>query len=449
MSMKEYRARNGKIYLRFNNGPEKCPICGKSDWCVLSEDQTVAYCMRTPIAGQEPTSFGYRHQLTDEAKHFNNVVSEEIESLPEAPAHQLHAVYSLVIKAFGLTVKDYERMAAERGLTKQQMLLRGYTSSTQAGKQGVSYETNEDGEIISIKTIWEDLFEANGLARDAWKGVPGFYEKYGAPIFETKPGVLIPCRNGYGQIVGMQVRVHDKDRTISVEVMEGCEKYRVVCHKEDLGIAYTVYGRSGDINKALRSGYCPEGEVVEIVDLGLVFKAKMGAKYIHLSSRNRVNGTKATPKVHFAFSDEILSQARFDKDGKGLTNLVELVDKKAVVITEGLLKGDIIASYNKDRKAFYQMEPGLILSVPGVSVWKKATNVAVGCHFESAFVAYDQDYVTNSYVKDYAKNMLFGLKKGNVNPFFMKWNVGKGLDDFILSDNANKSVRFVNCKNIK
>ena len=31
----------------------------------------------------------------------------------------------------------------------------------------------------------------------------------------------------------------------------------------------------------------------------------------------------------------------------------------------------------------------------------------------------------------------------------MKWNVGKGLDDFILSDNANKSVRFVNCKNIK
>ena len=107
MSMKEYKARNGKIYLRFNNGPERCPICGKSDWCVLSEDQTVAYCMRTPIAGQEPTSFGYRHPLTDEAKHFN-VVSEEIESLPEAPAHQLHAVYSLVIKAFGLTVKDYE-----------------------------------------------------------------------------------------------------------------------------------------------------------------------------------------------------------------------------------------------------------------------------------------------------------------------------------------------------
>ena len=57
--------------------------------------------------------------------------------------------------------------------------------------------------------------------------------------------------------------------------------------------------------------------------------------------------------------------------------------------------------------------------------------------------------MTNSYVKDYAKNMLLGLKKGKVEPYFMKWNVGKGLDDYILSDNANKSVTFVNCKNIK
>ena len=30
MSMKEYKARNGKIYLRFNNGPERCPICGRA-----------------------------------------------------------------------------------------------------------------------------------------------------------------------------------------------------------------------------------------------------------------------------------------------------------------------------------------------------------------------------------------------------------------------------------
>ena len=76
--LKEYKARNGRTYLRFNNGPERCPICGKSDWCVLSKDQSVAYCMRTPIAGQEPTSFGYRHQLTNEAKHFTNVFRRKL-----------------------------------------------------------------------------------------------------------------------------------------------------------------------------------------------------------------------------------------------------------------------------------------------------------------------------------------------------------------------------------
>ncbi|MFQ9890259.1 MAG: hypothetical protein ACLRWM_08080 [Streptococcus sp.] len=67
------------------------------------QKKTVAYCMRTPIAGQEPT-FWLSSPAADEAKRFN--VVSEIEACQKLQ-HINSMQFMSCDKAFGLTVKDW------------------------------------------------------------------------------------------------------------------------------------------------------------------------------------------------------------------------------------------------------------------------------------------------------------------------------------------------------
>ncbi len=57
----------GKMKRVDNNNP--CPICGRSDWCLISSDKTAAICPRTPEgAVKEIPNSGYLHYLVDRPK---------------------------------------------------------------------------------------------------------------------------------------------------------------------------------------------------------------------------------------------------------------------------------------------------------------------------------------------------------------------------------------------
>ena len=89
-----------------------------------------------------------------------------------------------MIEVLGLT-KDHVKhlTSAERGLSVETIALRGYASSTKQTRQ-----KQVDTTVSHPATIWEKLFIANGLPKDAWRGVPGFYwnENAKCPILNQK-----------------------------------------------------------------------------------------------------------------------------------------------------------------------------------------------------------------------------------------------------------------------
>lgn len=73
---------------------------------------------------------------------------------------------------------------------------------------------------------------------------------------------------------------------------------------------------------------------------------KKEQKYAVRQHISQGNWCKSFP--HFAYSDDILEQARFSDEGKAKVNLMSTIDN--LLVTEGLLKGDITASVAKNTR---------------------------------------------------------------------------------------------------
>ena len=430
--MKTFKTKKGTTTWVRVSRDYPCPICGKADWCAFNMQQTKAVCMRQIDHSLPSFMGGTLYTLTGGAKvDFSHLEVSEGEKL--APAYILHKVYSLVIATFGLTKEHIVHLKAERGLTAEQIALRGYASATKAthSRQVAKIERDKDGKIVSIQTIWEDLFEKNGLPRDAWVGVPGFSydEQMQAPCFNAAFGILIPCRNDWGQIVGMQVRLDDSEiKTYATIDKEFESTYRVSVKKAENGFNYRVYTKENF--EVVCEGTTTEHEV--FFDNGFSFKIKTGPKYVFVSSSGKTRGTSAKSVPHFAFPDNVLAQAKFDEQGKSRVYLMGKVDK--VIVTEGLLKGDIIASVAPTSR-LAPLGSVLVVAMAGVSSWKPVADKIIKYKFEEAYLAFDQDFVENDSVFDRLDDMVHYLTfdKGLVSSV-LTWETGKGLDDFLLSE---------------
>lgn len=108
------------------------------------------------------------------------------------------------------------------------------------------------------------------------------------------------------------------------------------------------------------------------------------------------------------------------------------VDK--VIVTEGLLKGDIIASVAPTSR-LAPLGSVLVVAMAGVSSWKPVADKIIKYKFEEAYLAFDQDFVENDSVFDRLDDMVHYLTfdKGLVSSV-LTWETGKGLDDFLLSE---------------
>ncbi|QGX47343.1 hypothetical protein GPZ88_09960 (plasmid) [Streptococcus ruminicola] len=428
--VKTFRTKGGSLWLRVDH-TFPCPICGKTDWCCVNENQTKAVCMRQ-IDNTKPSYMGGTlYDLKNYQKvNVKTLVVNQGEKL--ARANVLHKVYSLVIQTLGLSDEHLYQLMNRRGLSREQIQLRGYASGQPENlrKQIESSKKVKNSPVPQITTVWEKLFLANGLEKDAWKGVPGFYfsEKQQVPIFETQSGLLIPWRNEWGQIVGMQVRVDDDKRYYSASFDSSYRnQYRVSIQNVAEGFKYKVY-RLPEF-EVFAEGVTKETEVS--LNSGFHFTIKSSPKYLYVSSGNKPMGTSGNSVPHYAFPDEILAQARFDNYGNSRVYLMNKIDN--IIMTEGLLKGDIVASLAPESR-LNKLGSVLVMAMAGVSSWKYVAKDIVKHGFTTAYLAYDQDFADNDAVyKSLSDCCDYLARKNGVLTRIMQWDFGKGLDDYLLS----------------
>lgn len=198
-----------KSFIRVNR-KAACPVCGHSDWCSVSANRTLAFCMRIEEGSIKRARNGaFIHPLnTLESLSTNS--NQPIQSHPkrerpwqERPqakrtrSEKLNRVYSALLEFLTLEVRHSSDLLV-RGLSQRAIKANCYKSTP-------------------------SLFDASQVAFELSRkfdlcGVPGFFFDYGIwRMANVREGFFIPVRNTKGQIHGLQIRLDNP--------IEGKQKY--------------------------------------------------------------------------------------------------------------------------------------------------------------------------------------------------------------------------------
>ncbi|HDR8447312.1 TPA: DUF3854 domain-containing protein, partial [Bacillus cereus] len=311
----------------------------------------------------------------------------------------------------------YAHLLRDRKMSEEQIQVRQYRSFL---KQQIVLE--EDN---MYTTVWEQLFKQMGNKK-CWQGIPGFYEmkkgQLSLRLMSGSPGILIPFRNQYNQIVGWQVRVDEVKNSVHVKAAPTGVKAELI--------------EQANVVKITKNGDCifeGELEVSKKVEIPfqegqIVVKIHKGQKYLWLSSANKNHGTGAGGSenplpVHVAVPSSHLKH----------WNSGILHQTKSVMITEGAMKADLVADllperFNKEELS----EIGTtVLAIPGVNAWRITMPVLKDMGVENVYLAFDADLVENQKVRKALIDFATKLKTEDYNVIIAAWNPtqGKGLDD--------------------
>lgn len=416
-----------------------CPICRGYGWCAISKDKKKVICMKMLDDTKRTVMGGSLYYLDKDQSILENFSNQNFnKGEKHQPNNIHHKVYTLLSEVFGLSNEHKDHLMKERGLSEETIKLRGYFSTD---RQTLLKQ------IVGKSTMWEDLFEKNGIPRKSWKGIAGFFldEKQNCPVFQVKSGIAIPCRNEFGQIVGSQIRLDNEELKYSIKYNDIRLKEKIFANlkyiKEEQKIKYSI--KSCSDYQQIAVGKCKLGEVVQVVFKGYEFSftIKSEGKYVFTSSINKKYGTSVRSLVHFSFTDRILQQAKFDSEGRGLTNLLDFLPKKSVILTEGLLKGDIISS-KIDKTILSKLNSDLVLCLTGVNTWNKGNKIIKNYKINRVFSAWDIDFKENDNVYNNMVRMFndFYSNNNNLEVYLMTWTSGKGLDDCLLLNGEGEIV---------
>lgn len=164
-----------------------CPVCSHKDWCSLSDDGSLAFCMRVERGSFKTAANGaHMHRLTEAAPPLK-VTPKRLEVTPRAPADHIDAIYSMLLRGH-LALSDAHRRALKtRGLSNAEIEQRGYRSTPDEAKSA-------------------DV--ARALAKYDLRGVPGFYRDGREwRMVRCAPGFFIPYRDERSRIQGLQYRL--------------------------------------------------------------------------------------------------------------------------------------------------------------------------------------------------------------------------------------------------
>jgi hypothetical protein len=166
-----------------------CPICGKPDWCLISEDGKAVICPRIKsdtVIGSKGS--GWLHKLD---------ISYPIQT--PRPEHESNQIHTAAPDILDITY---------RALLKKLTLSDGHRNSLR--KRGL---TDADIDSLGYKTLLAgDRHEVvNWLQPLKLASVPGFYFKSSQWLLAGPGGVAIPVRDISGRIRGIQIRCDTPD----------------------------------------------------------------------------------------------------------------------------------------------------------------------------------------------------------------------------------------------
>src|SRR4030042_1814088 len=167
----------------------QCPICGKPDWCLISEDGKIAICAR--IESHKPVGnkgAGWLHTLDNSMPlpppKPRLDTKQTLKAMPEVVDKAYHALLA------ELTLSEMHRdNLRRRGLTYAEIHILGYKT----------LPANGHCELV------------NWLQGIRLVGVPGFYVEAGQWQLAGPVGILIPVRDVKRRIAGLQIRCDNVD----------------------------------------------------------------------------------------------------------------------------------------------------------------------------------------------------------------------------------------------
>ena len=164
-----------------------CPVCGKPDWCLLSQDGKTAICAR--IESDKPAGTkgaGWIHHLDTTTSLPPSKPRFDAKQNPKAPASVLDMAYRALLSE--LTLSEWHREnLLRRGLTDEQIGSLGYRTLPSSGRCDLAARLQASNLRVA--------------------GVPGFYLEVGRWQLVPRPvGIAIPVRDTKQRIVGLQVR---------------------------------------------------------------------------------------------------------------------------------------------------------------------------------------------------------------------------------------------------
>ena len=170
-------------WARVNRG-NRCPVCGKPDWCLISQDGKAAICAR--IESDKPAGnkgAGWIHTLDNSMPLPPLNLRPDAKQTPKAVPDVLDKVYRALLQELSLS-KTHRENLQRRGLTDAQIANLGYKTLPANGRREL----------------------ANRLQAVKLAGVPGFHLEAGLWQLAGPAGIAIPARDTRSRIVGLQVR---------------------------------------------------------------------------------------------------------------------------------------------------------------------------------------------------------------------------------------------------
>ncbi len=169
-----------------------CSVCGKPDWCLISQDGKAAICAR--IESDKPAGnkgAGWIHVLDSVKPSPLSNPRRDAKQNPKAAPGILDIAYHGLLSELILSESHHENVQ-RRGLTDAQVYHLGYRTLPSNGRH----------ELVAG-------LQANNIRLT---GVPGFYLETGRWQLVPRPvGIAIPVKDTRHRVIGLQVRCNNTE----------------------------------------------------------------------------------------------------------------------------------------------------------------------------------------------------------------------------------------------
>ena len=177
------------------NGKKPCPVCRKFKGCLVTDDDTVAVCLRVGSDREVTWGLGgFLHELKPREERAVEPILVPSGPLRKATPKVLDSVYRALLSEHPLSDRHRQHLLEERQLSAAAISGRGYKS------WGFSPHQRAPIGRGGYERFGNVALDVPGLIVRKQKG-PQYVTLAGAP------GIAIPVRDVKGQILGVQVRV--------------------------------------------------------------------------------------------------------------------------------------------------------------------------------------------------------------------------------------------------